>query len=202
MGGACSLVLSCASSGPVELSASSEQVVIYTGYVSEIDTTVAVTLQDGVTNTYMCGGDSNFATHSRWICGDAFSGPEGVDTQLFFEGWVLEGSFYEEEFEGRLGHAKDDQSVEYFELRAVRVKPGDRSGAYISDSINGGCTGVIVLDDPSGGEPTVVGTWCDGSGSYGQVTPVKPVDLDSSVLPFTVDHPSFGEPELVRRVFE
>lgn len=201
---ACVWLAGCGSgaSQPELLDVSPDAIVVYTAKLDAIDTTVAIVLRGSTVNAYACGGDSTFATHSRWFCGEAFDGPNGLDTQRFFDGWVLEGVYYDDAFEGRLGRARDDQTVEYFPFTAGRAGPDSRTGAYIADAVNGGCTGAIVVDDGFDAEPQVVGTWCDGAGQFGQVTPVRPVDWASEQMTVSVDHPDVGAPFELRRVFE
>jgi hypothetical protein len=173
----------------------------FTGRLETADAAVGVTVSaEGNVNAYVCGGESTFATHSRWFAGSLSPSTALLDTdgfQLYVWPRQKSASVILTAPDGT-EHSTDIDLAE----------AGSRSALYESAADSACRWGAVVVDDGSP-EPGVFGTWCDRTtvGALGeleeifaQVTPVRPIDWSKAVLPVEATPPAGEQLSDLRRV--
>jgi len=177
---------------------------VFTGRLEAADSVVGLVVSaQGHVDAYVCGGDTTFATHSRWFAGSLSSGTASLEAA----GRRLDLTQQGETMDITLTMPEGD----VYSTVAEQAAAGSRSALYGS-ATDGTCRwGVVVLDD-GGAEPEVSGTWCDRIVStttdpagesveiFAQVTPVRPIDFSKPLLPVLVNTPSGEERFEVQRV--
>lgn len=183
-----------ACSGEDPEASSPEQLSVFTGRMDTADSVVGLTMSaKGDVYAYVCGGDTTFATHSRWFAGTLSPNSASLEN----EGYQLEVTPQDDSMDITL--TTPDGTMH--STAAKLAGPGNRSALYES-SPNADCPwGVVVVDD-GGVEPEVFGTWCglvESAKIFAQVTPVRPIDFSKELLPVLVNTPAGEEQFEVRR---
>ena len=173
---------------------------IYLGAVEGTDAVVAFVVDeaDGAVNSYVCGGPTSYAELSRWFCGDSrVAGDGSVSFEEIVDGFAMIATVDD----GRIDGAVSSLDGTSYAFEAARVPPGSRTDLFGSNDLGGCATGAIVIDDVTGGEPRVQGTFCletaDGR-IYDQVTPLAPPDIgDTHFQVFAIEG---GESSVLSRI--
>jgi len=157
---------------------------MFTGRLQTADAVVGLAVSaSGDVDAYVCGGDTNYATHSRWFAGSFASNAASLQVEDLGLDLTLQGDKIDVTFTAPDGTVHKAQ--------AEKAADGNHSALYEA-SADADCRwGVVVLDD-GGAEPQVSGTWCNlvaSTETFLQVTPVLPIDFSTDVLPVLVNTP-------------
>ncbi len=167
---------------------------MFTGRLETADSVVGLAVSaEGDVYAYVCGGDTTFATHSRWFAGSLSSSFASLEN----DGFRFDVTQREETTDITL--TAPDGAVHSTETKQAGA--GSRSAVYESSAEADCPWGVVVLDD-GGPEPDVFGTWCgqvESTKIFAQVTPVRPIDFSKAILPVLVNTPAGEERFEVRR---
>lgn len=159
----------------------------WVGRVQGSDVVVAMVRDETATRTYVCGGPSTYATHSRWFDGEL---DDGGALSVRRDGWILAAQVDDEGVTGTLTPA----SGETLDFEAYAVDESTPAGLYAV--VTSGCrTGVVVGADDDG-EPWLQGTWCDDKDRFAQVTPVLPIERTTLGVRIAVDLVPLGAGKL------
>jgi len=158
---------------------------MFTGRLETADAVVGLAVSDwGNVYAYVCGGETTFATHSRWFAGSLASGSAPLEN----DGFRLDVTLREEATDITL--TTPDGAVHA--TLAERAGAGSRSAVYESPA-DADCPWGVVLVDDGGVEPEVFGTWCgrvESTEVFAQVTPVRPMDFSKPLLPVLANTPA------------
>lgn len=163
---------------------------VYATTLPDWDAMIAIAVgPEGRFDAYVCG-DSTFDTHSTWLCGDllprASIGTVAIGSE---PGWTLRATVEADAVRGAI-ESPGEAAIEFVALAASE---GSLTNIYENGDV--GCrTGVIAIEEP-GQEPQFAGTWCAPGGLFGQVTPLRPVDLAAETLRVLAETPA-GPKEL------
>lgn len=181
-------LVGCGTEAESPQTTSETHVSMFTGRLDTADSVVGLAMSEqGDVYAYVCGGDTTFATHSRWFAGTFASNTASIEN----DGFRLDLTLDKETTDITL--TAPDGSVH--STKAARAGVGNHSAVYESSSTAECPWGVVVLDK-NGSEPDVFGTWCGKVAStkvYAQVTPVKPIDFSKKILPVLVNTPAGEE---------
>lgn len=181
-------LVACGGADENPQTATTTQVSMFTGRMESADSAVGLAMSDeGHVYAYVCGGDTTFATHSRWFAGALAENVAGFENDGFRLDVTLKDATTDITLTTPDGTAHS--------TTATRAGPGSRAAVYESSPDSDCPWGVVVLDD-TGGDPEVFGTWCGKVAStkvYAQVTPVYPIDFSKQILPVMVDTPDGEE---------
>ncbi len=143
-------------------------VVSYAGALEGSDAVAAVAVSGDTVALYVCGGDTSYATRSRWYSGTRVGDEADVAST---DGGTAHVDFGDTEITGTI----TEPGAQPFAFRLDMMRPGGPGGVY--SVVDSGCrTGVVVIDHGAMTEPTVQGTWCSSQDIFAQVTPITPVD--------------------------
>jgi len=178
---AAALVVGCGDIVPVESEVGdTSQQATYVGSLDGTDALIALTVEGDRAFAYTCGGDADLETHTMWFGGDVF--PLG-DGYLYIDCGDFSLTVQTEPEGTASGFAIiDGQAVDF---SATRTAEGTIAGLY-KDRDPDCATGAIILQDSPEDEPFVQGAWCNGAGSFAQVTPMSPVQLTAQGLPVEI----------------
>lgn len=198
------LCLDCSGEDPDPEASSAAPISVFTGRLETADSVVGLAVSaQGDVETYVCGGATTFATHSRWFAGSLSSSSASLETEGFRLDMTLRGETTDITLTAPDGTAHSTS--------AERAGAGSRSAVFESADDANCRWGVVVLDD-GGVEPEVLGTWCDRIASpaetdpgepaeiFAQVTPVLPLDFSKAFLPVLVSTPAGEQLFQVRRL--
>lgn len=198
------LCLACSGEDHDADASGAAQVSMFTGRLETADSVVGLAVSaEGYVEAYVCGGDTTFATHSRWFTGSLSSSSASLETEGLRLDVTLQGETTDITLTEPDGAAHS--------TLAERAGAGSRSAVYESTADTDCRWGVVMLDD-GGVEPEVFGTWCDRVASatdvkpgeptqiFAQVTPVRPIDFSKTFLPVLVNTPGGEQLFQVRRV--
>lgn len=147
----------------------------WTGSVVGSDAVVGAVVSGNRAAVYVCGGDSSFATVTRWFQGTR----EELSTGLLRDGWVVDAAAGGDSLAGKL--VAPDGGTFVFSLAAAAE--GSAAGLY--STVDAGCrTGVVVHGEAS----SMQGVWCSDLGEVAQVTPGFAPDFDGG-LAVAVERP-------------
>jgi hypothetical protein len=155
-------------------------VISYAGVLEGSDAVAAVAISGDAVALYVCGGDTSYATRSRWYTGTRAGGQVDVAST---DGGTAHVDIGDTELTGTI----TEPGAQPFAFRLDMMRAGGPGGLYFV--VDSGCrTGVVVLDHGAMTEPTVQGTWCSAADIFAQVTPITPIDdstreIDVETLP-------------------
>lgn len=137
------------------------------GSVEDSDVVVAAVSDSAQTRLFFCGGDSSYATATRWfnlaLDGDTLNADDGA--------WHLRATLDRDGIHGEITHDPDEAR----KFKAVPVAKGTLAGLYEGKA---GCgrLGLIVTQPDLESDPAAQGA-CVGEGhDPEQVNPITPVE--------------------------
>lgn len=194
-------LVACGAGNEEPQSSTAAQVTYFTGRLPTADAVVGLVVSDqGAVDAYVCGGDSTFATESRWFVGSFSSGSASLETEGRRLDLTLRGDTTDVTLTTPDGVAHSTV--------ADRADAGNHSALYES-APDAACRWGVVVRDEGGAAPEITGTWCGEQPSmatmgepakiFAQVTPVLPIDFSKASLSVLVNTPD-GEKQFdVRR---
>lgn len=137
-------------------------------------------LVEDTVSVYVCGGDSTFATHTRWFR-DAALDDDGA-FEMTLDGWTITGTAEEDRITATL---RDEAGAE-LELDGNGVPEDGLAGLYTKE-IDGCTTGLVVRGE--GDDVQTQGTWCSDQSQFAQVIVLEPLALTSMGIHVEVTRP-------------
>jgi hypothetical protein len=138
---------------------------------------------DDVISIYVCGGDTTYATHTRWFRDIPLDEDGGFAATL--EGWTISGTA-ESDDSGNIMAELVGPADEQVSIRGTSVPEDGLAGLYTQE-IDGCTTGLVVRG--SDDDPQTQGTWCDDQSQFAQVIVLQPVVLTAEGIHVQVMRP-------------
>lgn len=143
---------------------------VFVGESSLHEQRVGIVRSGELVQAYVCGGEQNYADHSKWFLGNLADGQRQLSLQN-------DDAVLELDFDGDRvavvyrGLATGDAPID-----AEAVVAGSAAGLYAG--LDSGCrTGVVVTPGGSPDSVRVQGTWCDQQGQFAQVERPRSEDI-------------------------
>ena len=149
------------------------------GTATSGDVVFAAVVEDDV-SVYVCGGDTTFATHTRWFRDIPLDDDGAFEATL--EGWTISGNAETDDITADLVGPADEQVA----LAGASVPDDGLAGLYTREI--DGCTTGLVVRGPDD-DPQTQGTWCDDQGQFAQVIVLPPVVLTAEGIHVEVMRP-------------
>ncbi|HET6584640.1 MAG TPA: hypothetical protein VFG69_14375 [Nannocystaceae bacterium] len=143
------------------------------------DVVFGAVVEDTV-SVYVCGGDTTFATHTRWFR-DAELDDDG-SFEMTLDGWTISGSVADD----RLAASLESDMGEALELAGEAVAEDGLAGLYTAE-LDGCTTGLVVRGE--GDDVQTQGTWCSDQSQFAQVIVLEPLALTSMGIHVEVMRP-------------
>jgi voltage-gated potassium channel Kch len=198
------LCAACGAEDQIPKAPIAAQASVFIGRLEAADSIVGLTVSErGDVYAYVCGGDTTYATHSRWFSGPLSSSSASIKNEGFQLDVILQGDMTD------ITLTAPDGAV--VSTQAERAGAASRSAVYES-AIDTDCRwGVVALDD-DGADPEVFGTWCGLAAApdagdpgatekiFAQVTPVLPIDFSRASMLVVVNTPAGEQQFEVHRI--
>ena len=152
------------------------------GTATSGDVVFAAVVEDDV-SVYVCGGDTTFATHTRWFRDIPLDDDGGFEATL--EGWTISGLAETDDTGGIMAELVGPAD-EMVSLEGKGVPDDGLAGLY-TKNVDDCTTGLVVRG--SDDDPQTQGTWCDDQGQFAQVIVLPPVVLTAEGIHVEVMRP-------------
>ncbi len=136
------------------------------GALNGTDGRVGIVLQYGKVNFFSCGGPATYASHTKWLRGDA---PDYDRFSLAADGWSVTAERVAGHWSGKLRRPTDTADLTF---DAYYVDPYTSAGLYESTQPEG-LAGVVVFQRTKSDPATALGSFKLVGGGFAQVLPVR-----------------------------